>query len=519
MPRPAARRATGRGRARRSGRSRRSAAGRRGTRCRRWSRPWRSRTLPRPGVSPAAVIASGNAMAMPSPHSKRADIADGQRPAPSSSTDDARPRRPPRPTRRLGTRPNRVDHRLPTTRPTVIATAKTAKPSAAAAPDASRSSASINASQSFAAALGPGRAEGHHAETDQPQASRIRARSARARGARPRRASRRRPPCASGMMRTASTAAPPTTRRASAKCAAGARPARAASAPNAGAEHGADAPAGVEAGHQVAAAALLDLVAGHVHRDVPDADAGADDEQHRGEHHQVRRQAERRVGEHAHHDADEQHPTGADPADEPAGQRHRDQRADRGEEQGEAEAPLVGAEVVADRRDAGDPGGEQSAVGREHDPGGPSLPAYGDGLRAGRLGRPLHGESLGERCLGVVRGDGGVRSRRTAAKQSADARSSGKPMVRMASSPSTPSSTPSTTSRARWPRRRVAPYAASRAVTASSDHHPEGGAVVLARHDHQVRDEHGRRQQRGDCREQVDRPGARCHGPHPVPLG
>jgi hypothetical protein len=102
----------------------------------------------------------------------------------------------------------------------------------------------------------------------------------------------------------------------------------------------------VEARHQVTAGLALDHVAGHVHGDVPHADAGADDEQHRAEDHQVRGEGEGRVGEAADHDAHDQHRPGPDRADQPAGERHREQRPDRGEQQGEPEPALIGPEVV-----------------------------------------------------------------------------------------------------------------------------------------------------------------------------
>ena len=75
------------------------------------------------------------------------------------------------------------------------------------------------------------------------------------------------------------------------------------------------------------------------------------------------------------------------------------------EQQGEAEAALVGVQVVADRRDARDPGREQRAVGREHDPGGPDLPAYGEADGRSAPGEPRW--SHGVPASGLAWGTGG----------------------------------------------------------------------------------------------------------------
>ena len=162
------------------------------------------------------------------------------------------------------------------------------------------------------------------------------------------------------------------------------------------AEHGADAPRGVEAGHQVLPGFALDDVAGHVHRDVPDATPRTDDEQHGRQHREVGRERERRVGEAARCDAGDEDRARPDPGDQPAGERHRDQRPDGDEQQREAEATLVGVQVVPHRRDAGRPGGEQHPVGGEHDPDGPRLSSYrgrgiGGGAHRKSLGRPARG--------------------------------------------------------------------------------------------------------------------------------
>ncbi len=168
-----------------------------------------------------------------------------------------------------------------------------------------------------------------------------------------------------------------------------------------GAEQAAEAVPGVEAGHDGAAELADDLDGGAVHGDVRPAVAGAEEQQDAAERgHRVgvrgQRDGDREQGERGDGDR-----TGAVAQAEPAHDRHGGHGARRHAEQGEAERPVRGADLVADVGDPDDPGGEEQAVdgeeGGQGEPGGAPGGEGGHGDGAGSVGNAarLGGLSVG----------------------------------------------------------------------------------------------------------------------------
>src|SRR5215471_2191394 len=156
--------------------------------------------------------------------------------------------------------------------------------------------------------------------------------------------------------------------------------------PGPGPGHRADAPPGVEPGHDRPGQHVLDGGALHVHPHVPGAAAVAEQEQP-GRHRRDAVPVADRDGGHAGRGDQRHHGDGPgvpEPGDDQPGQRSGDGRADRYGQQDEAELAGGDPQPVAYLRDAGGPAGEDEAVGDE---GGVDGAGGAADLRPGPSGR------------------------------------------------------------------------------------------------------------------------------------
>ncbi|CAM5326096.1 hypothetical protein SGLAM104S_03571 [Streptomyces glaucescens] len=157
----------------------------------------------------------------------------------------------------------------------------------------------------------------------------------------------------------------------------------------AGADHAAEAERGVEARHDRPAKGGYQFDRRAVEGDVDPAVGRAEDQQHRAE-------CERGVGERGQGDTErEQDRAGdgdlvvAEPAAQPSGEDHRDDRTGGDAEQGEAEGAGRGAGLLLDGGDADHPSGEDEAVEGEEDgqgcaePGEVAVGTRHDAVRTG----------------------------------------------------------------------------------------------------------------------------------------
>jgi hypothetical protein len=136
----------------------------------------------------------------------------------------------------------------------------------------------------------------------------------------------------------------------------------------------------VEGGEDRPLVAALDLDAVRVHRHVARAHRRAQEEHQRAEDGQAGRQRDDRHGEAHEPERHAGRATAAEARGAPAGDRHRDDRADRAAGQREAELAVGEADVVAHGGDARRPRAEDQAVEEED-----------GGHRAARLARgPTH---------------------------------------------------------------------------------------------------------------------------------